>query len=770
MPRVMEITTPLEPEALLFHSIVVREQMGRLFEFDISVLSARNDIDPNKLLGKSVTVKVELADGAIRHFDAYVTRFAFAGIHGRFLRYQIVGRPWLWFLTRAADCRIFQHKKVPDIIKDIFAKYAIASYELDKLTGSYEAWEYCVQYRETDFNFVSRLMEQEGISYFFTHADGKHTLVLADSPSAHEAYPGYAEIPFVTGERATRIEQERISEWGFHWEIQPGAYAIDDFDFKKPGVELLKQTRHKRAYAEATHEVYDYPGEYDTPAEGETYVRIRLEELQSQVQVMQGAGNARGIAAGCIFKLGGQPREDQNRKYLITSATLSFAYNDYESSESEGASYHASFSCINSDAPFRTPRTTPRPVVQGLQTAIVVGPAGDEIYTDQYGRVKVHFHWDRHGDADENASCWMRVSHPWAGKNFGMVALPRIGQEVVVEFLEGDPDRPLITGRVYNAEQMPPWALPANKTQTGVLTRSSLGGSAANANAIRFEDRKGAEQLWIHAEKNQDIEVENDETHWVGHDRTKTIDHDETTHVKHDRSETVDNNETITIHGQRTETVDKDETITIHQNRKERVDIDETVSIGANRTEDVGVNESITIGSERTVTVGANETKTVALQRTHNGGVNETITIGAAQEVTIGAAQTITVGAVQATSVGASQSTDVGASRSISVGAGQTVSIAANLDETIGGNHLENIAKSLKVEAKEDAALSIGKNLSLIAGETVVIKTGDASITMKKDGSILIKGKNIKIEASGNINAKAGSEMVLKGGSKVTIN
>ncbi|KAI5916438.1 type VI secretion system Vgr family protein [Thauera sp. 2A1] len=747
MPRVMEITTPLDPDVLLFHSIVVREEMGRLFEFDITVLSPRNDIDPNKLLGKNVTVKVELADGAIRHFDAYVTRFAFAGVHGRYLRYQIVGRPWLWFLTRTADCRIFQNKKVPDIIKDIFAKYAIASYELDKLTGTYEPWEYCVQYRETDFNFVSRLMEQEGISYFFTHADGKHTLVLADSPSAHEAYPGYAEIPFVTGERATRIEQERISEWGFNWEIQPGAYAIDDFDFKKPSVELLKQTKQKRGYAEATHEIYDYPGEYDTPAEGETYVRIRLEELQSQVQVMQGAGNARGIAAGSIFKLTGQPREDQNRKYLITAATLSFAYNDYESSESEGATYRSSFSCINNDAPFRTPRTTPKPIVQGLQTAIVVGPAGDEIYTDQYGRVKVHFHWDRHGDADENASCWMRVSHPWAGKNFGMVALPRIGQEVVVEFLEGDPDRPLITGRVYNAEQMPPWALPANKTQTGVLTRSSLGGSAANANAIRFEDKKGAEQLWIHAEKNQDIEVENDETHWVGHDRTKTIDHDETTHVKHDRTETVDNNETITIHGQRTETVDKDETITIHQNRKERVDINETISIGANRTEDVGVNEGITIGSNRTVTVGASETKTVALQRTHSVGVNETIAIGAAQEVAIGAYQTV----------------NVGANQDVSVGANRSISSGANLSTSVGADESRDVTNGRSTNIGKDDSLKVGKNLVIDAGDSVTIKTGSASITMKKDGTIAIKGKDISIEGSGKINVKASSDITMKG-------
>ena len=747
MPRVMEITTPLDPDVLLFHSIVVREEMGRLFEFDITVLSPRNDIDPNKLLGKNVTVKVELADGAIRHFDAYVTRFAFAGVHGRYLRYQIVGRPWLWFLTRTADCRIFQNKKVPDIIKDIFAKYAIASYELDKLTGTYEPWEYCVQYRETDFNFVSRLMEQEGISYFFTHADGKHTLVLADSPSAHEAYPGYAEIPFVTGERATRIEQERISEWGFNWEIQPGAYAIDDFDFKKPSVELLKQTKQKRGYAEATHEIYDYPGEYDTPAEGETYVRIRLEELQSQVQVMQGAGNARGIAAGSIFKLTGQPREDQNRKYLITAATLSFAYNDYESSGSEGATYHSSFSCINNDAPFRTPRSTPKPIVQGLQTAIVVGPAGDEIYTDQYGRVKVHFHWDRHGDADENASCWMRVSHPWAGKNFGMVALPRIGQEVVVEFLEGDPDRPLITGRVYNAEQMPPWALPGNKTQTGVLTRSSLGGSAANANAIRFEDKKGAEQLWIHAEKNQDIEVENDETHWVGHDRTKTIDHDETTHVKHDRTETVDNNETITIHGQRTETVDKDETITIHQNRTETVDKNETITIHGARSETVDKDETITIHGARTEKVDKNETITIDGARTETVAKDETITINGGRTETVAKNETITINGARTETVAKDET--------ITISGGRTESVSKDESVTISGARTHSVTKT--------DSLDVGKTLTITAGDAITITTGSASISMKKDGTIVIKGKDITIDGSGKINVKAGGDIVMKG-------
>lgn len=739
MPRVMEITTPLGDGVLLFHAISTREELGRLFEYHIDVLSERNDIDPNKLLGHNVTVRVELPEGGERHFDAYVTAFSLVGVLGRYLRYRIVGRPWLWFLTRCADCRIFQNRKVPEILEEIFGKYSIAAYELDRLTGTYEPWEYCVQYRETDFNFVSRLMEQEGIYYYFTHKDGKHTAVLCDSPSAHEPYPGYAQLPFVSGERALRVERERITEWGFSWEVQPGAYAIDDFDFKKPSVELLQQTRQKRDYAEGEHEIYDYPGEYDSKGEGESYVRIRLEELQSQVQIMQGAGNARGIATGCVFELEEQPREDQNRKYLITASRLDFVLAAHEAGGGEGASFRSSFDCIASDLPFRSSRTTRKPLVQGLQTAIVVGPAGDEIYTDEYGRVKVHFHWDRHGKDDENASCWIRVSHPWAGKNFGMVAMPRIGQEVVVEFLEGDPDRPLITGRVYNAEQMPPWELPANKTQTGVLTRSSLGGSGGNANAIRFEDKKGSEQLWIHAEKNQDIEVENDETHWVGHDRTKTVDNDETTHVKHDRTETVDNNETITIHGQRTETVDKDETITIHQNRSERVDIDEKISIGANRTEDVGANESITIASNREVTVGANETKTVAVQRTHTVGANETIAIGAAQEVAIGAFQSVNVGANQDVNVGANLSTSVGADES----------------RDVGGSRGTNVGK--------DDSLKVGKNLVIDAGDSVTIKTGSASISMKKDGTITIKGKDITIEGSGKINVKAGANVVMKG-------
>ena len=760
MRRVMEITTPLGEDVLLFHRMTAREELSRLSEFQIALLSDKGDIDLDTILGKNVTVKLELPGDKTRHFNGYVTRFAQVSMHGRYHLYQATVCPWLWFLTRTANCRIFQDMTVPDIIKQIFDDYPQIADVKKELTGTYRTWEYCVQYRETDFNFVSRLMEQEGIYFYVKHTDGRHTLILPDSYSAHAPFEGYAALPFIPQERTGRLEHERISAWNFAREIQSGRYAIDDFDFQKPSVELQVKTTIKRGHERADYEVYDYPGEYVTAAEGEQYVRTRLEELHAQHELASGSTNARGLCCGHLFKLTGHARADQNREYLVVSTVHTLEYNAYEAMDNTGAHYQCGFTVLNSRQPFRPQRSTRKPIVQGPQTAIVVGPAGDEIYTDNYGRVKVQFHWDRKGERNQNSSCWIRVSHPWAGKNWGMIAIPRIGQKVIVDFLEGDPDAPLITGRVYNAEQMPPYALPANMTQTGILTRSSKGGSGVNANELRFEDKKGAEQIYLHAERNQDISVENDETHTVGHDRTKTIDHDETTHVKHDRTETVDNNEKITI--------------------------------GVNRTEKVGVNESTPSGSNRTKSVGASETVSVALQRTHTVGVNETIGIGAAQEVAIGAFQavavgayqTVNVGAYQSINVGANQTTNVGTAQSVTVGAAQTVKVGADQSLSVGANQSEsvtgNASKSVKgndtlgvdgnrsSDVKGDDNLKVGKNLVIDAGDSVTIKTGSASITMKKDGTITIKGKDITVDGSGKINIKAGGEIVIKG-SKVGI-
>src|SRR3982751_1071343 len=627
-PPPITLKSPLPAADLLFESMTCSAGLSSLGETQLHLLSAKPDLKPDALLGKPVTVTVQLRNDAKRHFNGFVSRFG-AGVHrGRYFAYQATVSPWLWFLTRTSDCRIFQDQTVPEIVKKVFEDHGVANFEF-KTFRTYRKWVYCVQYRESDYNFVARLLEHEGIYWYFEHSDGKHKLILVDSQSAHDAAPTCESLPYLAEGTATAPDIDCVSDWGYTQEVRPGKYALTSYDFERPSTDLKVKAAKERSYTMSDYEVFDFQGDYIQASDGTQWAEDRMDEQQTPFQLLHGSSNAQGIEVGRLLKLTRHPRADQNEQYLITGSQISARVDAYEAGNAPG-DFRCDFSAVPAAQQFRPMRRTPKPFVQGPQTAVVVGPSGEELFTDKYGRVKLHFHWDRYSKKNEKSSCWVRVSHPWAGKNFGAMHVPRIGQEVVVDFLEGDPDQPLITGRIYNAEQMPPWDLPANATQTGILSRSSKGGGYGNANAIRFEDKKGSEQVWLHAEKDQDIEVENDETHWVGHDRTKTIDHDETTHVKHDRTETVDNNETITVHGMRTETVDKNETITIHQNRSETVDQNETIDIGGNRS----------------ITVSKSETATVALQRTHSVGINETITVGAAQEITVGGMQAITIGAV----------------------------------------------------------------------------------------------------------------------------
>jgi type VI secretion system secreted protein VgrG len=703
--RLMQISTPLAEDVLLFQGLHAREELSRPFEHQLTLLSAHKDINLDDVLGKSVSVQLGLPNGKHRYFSGYVTRFAQSGMVGRYYRYTATSRPWLWFLTRTADCRIFQEMTVPDIIKKVFADHGTTDVEY-KLSGHYHKWTYCVQYRETDFNFVSRLMEQEGIYYYFRHSKGRHTMVLVDSTSAHSSFPDYGTIAYLSPDRVRRMDQEYIDTWDVTREIQPGVYAQNDYDFERPSTALLTKKSVSRKHALADYEIYDFPGEYLQKADGDHYAAVRIDELSTQFELVRATANARGLAVGSTFTLSNQTRDDQNREYLVIGANYDLGFSAYEGLENpDPGSYNCTFSALSTKQQFRPARTTPKPQVTGPQTAVVVGPGGDEIYTDKYGRVKVQFPWDRYGKHNENSSCWVRVSHPWAGKNWGMIAIPRIGQEVIIEFLEGDPDEPIITGRVYNAEQMPPYALPANMTQTGTKTRSSKGGDPSNFNEIRFEDKKGQEQLFIHAEKNQDIEVEHDETHWVGHDRQKSIDHDETTRVKHDRTESVGNNESITI--------------------------------GTNRTESVGNDETISIGRDRTLSAERNESIAI--------GQNQTIAVGKDQDVTAHNDQSLTVGN--------DRSTEVAKNDSLTVGKDRKVDVAENRNTSVG----------------KDDKLTVGKQLAMDAAEEIIIKTGDASITMQKDGTITIKGKDITLDGSGDINIKASGNVTIKG-SKISQN
>jgi type VI secretion system secreted protein VgrG len=411
------------------------------------------------------------------------------------------------------------------------------------------------------------------------------------------------------------------------------------------------------------------------------------------------------LFAGGKFTLASHPCASEQGKTYVVTAIDHVAGNPTHVARGdvEMKGYENSFTCIPDAVVFRPARLTPKPVIRGMQTAIVVGPGGEEIHTDKYGRIKVQFHWDRRGGKDDRSSCWIRVAQNVAGRNWGASILPRIGQEVVVAFLEGDPDRPLVVGSVYNADQMPPYELPANKTQSGLKSRSSKGGGGANFNEIRLEDKAGAEQVYMHAERNLDTVAEKDETHNVGVDRTKTIGRDEKT------------------------------------------------TIGQDRMEKVGRNEVITIGANRTETVGANETITIALTRTEAVGVNEAVVIGGAREHNIGGAELLTVGLARKKVVGVNESSDIGNNRSADVGKNDSTKIGGNQDTNVADDRSLTVGKNRTQSIGKDDSLSVGKNLTITAGDQITIKTGSASIVMKKNGDITINGKQITIKGSGDV-------------------
>jgi type VI secretion system secreted protein VgrG len=536
MARVMEIVTPLGADVLLFHSMTAREEMSGLFAYRVDLLSPRDDINLDEILGKNVTIKLQLPHDETRFFNGYVTKFAQGGTLGRFRRYHATVRPWLWFLTRTTDCRIFQDQTVPDILKAVFADHGVADFKFE-LTSSYRTRTYCVQYRETDFNFVSRLLEHEGIGYHFRHSLGHNTLVLTDSTSMHTPVPGYETLSFISSEEQVRPELEHVRSWGFSREIQPGVYVHDDYDPERPSVELKTSKSLPRNYTPSDYEIYDYPGFYQQKPDGEQYAAVRIDELGSQFEFAQGKTNARGLSVGALLTLEDHPRADQNHEYLIVTATCELLFENYESlPDPRPTNYDCSFTVMPSSQQYRPARRARQPFVQGPQTAVVVGPAAEEIFTDEHGRVRVQFHWDRRGANDEHSSCWIRVSQFWAGKGWGALHLPRIGHEVIVDFLEGDPDQPIVIGRVYNGINVPPYKLPENKTQSGVKSRSSLQGTPENFNEIRFEDKKGSEEFFMQAEKTMTIKVKAGESHSVGGGQSVSVGGNQATKIKKDHN------------------------------------------------------------------------------------------------------------------------------------------------------------------------------------------------------------------------------------------
>jgi type VI secretion system secreted protein VgrG len=461
--------------------------------------------------------------------------------------------PSLWFLTRTSDCKIWQEKKIPDIIGEVLGDHSRVKVK-KSLQGSYDPWDYCVQYRETDFNYVSRLMEQEGIAYHFAHGQGKLELVLADAPSAYADCED-AKVEFVD-DFADPGKPGQLFSWQRDWSYKTGKFAQRDYNFEKPTTDLLAKQNGKGEYEGAGDlEIYDYPGEYEKKGAGDADTKLRIEEEEATASVAQGSSSCRTFSPGFTFKA------PDGKKYLLTSVSHSASIRGAYESDGNTATfdYHNSFSCIPADVPFRPSRTTPKPIVSGAQTAVVVGKSGEEIDTDEHGRVKVQFHWDRYGEKDEKSSCWIRVAQSMAGPGWGGQFLPRIGQEVVVSYLEGDPDAPLVTGVVYNGENKHPFALPDKKTQSGFRSRSTKDAGDSNFNELRFEDKKDSEEIYFHAEKDFKRVVENNDVLEVGASKKK--DGDRTITVFNDHKETIGCSQAKS--GSRTLTVWKDDTTTV---------------------------------------------------------------------------------------------------------------------------------------------------------------------------------------------------------------
>jgi len=581
--RLMSLKTPAGDDVLCIDRATITERLSKPFvmQFDmIAEASKAESVKYDQLLGNNVTLTVNMPEGKKRFFGGIASRLSTTGQDSRFVYYRMEVVPWLWLLTLSTDCKVFQDKTVPEIIEDVFNEWRgkfsqVVKFE-NKCTGSFTKLDYCVQYRETDFNFISRLMEQEGIFYYFEHSSENHTLVMSNDSTALPACPEMDKAKYLPAS-GIGDREDGVLSWEYRHSIVPGKVNLGDYHFQMSNKTMRKSSDSSVKVASNENlEVFDYPGEYaqrfnkpdermgDVEPHGDDHAKLRMEEQAAGHLVASGTSTCRPFTTGYCFQLIGKDDAPMTLpkpgKYVLTSVKHAIQQSpDYISGGVTRQPYRNAFTCIPQDVPFRAARSSPRPVIQGVQTAVVVGLDKEEIDCDKYGRVKVQFHWDREGQKDEKSSCWVRVATLLGGKQWGMIHIPRIGQEVVVAFLEGDPDHPLIVGSVYNYDNMPPYDLPDNKTQSGLKTRSSKEGTADNFNEIRMEDKKDSEQIYVHAEKNMDTVIENNETRKIGFDKKD----------KGDQSIEVFNNQSIKVgnaqasDGSQTLEVWKDRTTTI---------------------------------------------------------------------------------------------------------------------------------------------------------------------------------------------------------------
>ena len=652
--RQARIATSLGKDKLILKSFSGTERLSSDFEYNAVVMSKDPSIDGNAIIGKPVTVTYESEDGRERYFNGFVSRFEYSQQIEKPVAatcYRLTVVPWLWFLKHNRDCQIFQNQKTPAIIEKIFRDLGFNDFQMN-LSESYTDREYCVQYRETDFDFVSRLMEEEGIFYYFKHEKNKHVMVLCDSPT------GYFDLnePDVRYGQVGQGQFAQLTDWKHVYEFRPGKVSQKDFNFKKPSDGLQTEEQSQIQFAKSSQlELYEYPGRYEQGDPGSRLTKIRLQEQEAEHDHVLGSGSYLSFTPGGKFKVSQHSRASEEGKSFALIETFVELNSNVGFANQGGVDFKSVFRCIPAGTTFRPARRTPKPFVEGPQTAIVATD-GQEIVVDEHARVKVQFHWDRYGKSDINSSCWIRVSQVHAGKGWGMMDIPRQHEEVIVSFLNGDPDRPIITGRVYNGDNPIPYGLKGagdntkNKTRRGNMTKSY---ESQGYNEMTMDDTAGAEQIRIHGQYDMNINVNNDETHDVGVNRTKSIGVDETM--------TVGNNQKLDV------AVDK--TVTVGVSHNETVGVSQNVNIGASQTTSVGATQTISVGSMKNETVGMMSNEMVGVAKTTNVGVANSIIAGAVMNTAVGLTNTEQVGVMKNTIVGGSYKIKAGSKFEIVCGA-----------------------------------------------------------------------------------------------------
>ncbi|MBZ5707921.1 type VI secretion system Vgr family protein [Nannocystis pusilla] len=705
------------------------ELVSSLFSFRLELASVT--IPLADLVGQAAALTIHGRE-APRHVHGLVCDARYIGESSSYTLHEVTLVPAIWTLQQRQSSRIFQGQTTPEIVAKVLEAAGVPRAHVRlQLHGSYAPRDYCVQYRESDLDFIQRLMEADGIYYFFEHHEDRHVLVITDqadggSPIAEDPRLGFA---------AAR-ERERLLNFTVGESIRPQRVSLRDRNLHRPeeGVESGEGQGDAR-------ELYDYPGGFQVGGRGgpETagrQARLRLEALQATRRVGAGDSDSPRLTPGYFFHV-----EDESRPHLAGEYRLLRVDHRGEQTQvlDEGAhgefSYTNHFECTAAELPYRAPRLTPKPTVRGVQTATVVGPGSEEIHTDEHGRVKVQFHWDRRGAFDDGSSCWVRVSQMWAGNGFGAMFLPRVGHEVIVDFIEGDPDRPIITGRIYTGVNTPPYPLPDHKTKSTIKSESSPGGGGSNE--LRFEDAKGSEEIFLHGQKDWNIVIEHDKSQSVGNDESRTVGHDSTVQIGHDEKIAVGNDRSISVGKMHVE------------------------QIGANMAIDVGANLTETVGASATFTVAMNQTESIGVAKTETVGAASTLAVGAAYSVTVGGAMMENVGLAKGVTVGLAHSLSVGQSSSESVGGAKSVSAGDNITESAGKNIALSAGKHVNITAGENLNVASGKKAGIVAADQLSIQCGNATIVVKKNGDITISAKKLSVKASG--------EVVVKG-SKIKLN